>query len=339
MNSVLDYFISLQESQSADMNEQSVEMWNRRAEFWENARKKNQKGNERVVSAINYLEQKGLLDKNYDVADIGCGPGRFVAAFARHVHKVVGLDISDKMISHGMEHIQKEGLSNACLYVCDFQKLDIEKAGYKHAFDLVFSSMTPALHGMNGLMKSIDKFDTHFEVKFSTYAVPLIAGEIKRFLRDDGMVKVSRTLKENGIRIKRAAEMLAIRLGRDATLEELSAATELAREDIVMALEAGSEVESLHKTVFQKEGSEILLMDKIPSKKNESEHIVNQILLEQLLGELGEKERKLIELRYYEDKTQTQTAKLLDMSQVQVSRLEKKIIGSMRKHFVCRSHE
>lgn len=156
MNSVLDYFISLQESQSADMNEQSVEMWNRRAEFWENARKKNQKGNERVVSAINYLEQKGLLDKNYDVADIGCGPGRFVAAFARHVHKVVGLDISDKMISHGMEHIQKEGLSNACLYVCDFQKLDIEKAGYKHAFDLVFSSMTPALHGMNGLMKSIE---------------------------------------------------------------------------------------------------------------------------------------------------------------------------------------
>ena len=71
-------------------------------------------------------------------------------------HKVVGLDISDKMISHGMEHIQKEGLSNACLYVCDFQKLDIEKAGYKHAFDLVFSSMTPALHGMNGLMKSIE---------------------------------------------------------------------------------------------------------------------------------------------------------------------------------------
>ena len=193
--------------------------------------------------------------------------------------------------------------------------------------------------GTIGLMKSIDKFDTHFEVKFSTYAVPLIAGEIKRFLRDAGMVKVSRTLKENGIRIKRAAEMLAIQLGRDATLEELSAATELAREDIVMALEAGSEVESLHKTVFQKEGSEILLMDKIPSKKNESELIVNQILLEQLLGELGEKERKLIELRYFEDKTQTQTAKLLDMSQVQVSRLEKKIIGSMRKHFVCRSHE
>ena len=201
--------------------------------------------------------------------------------------------------------------------------------------------------GAIGVIKAVDNFNVNFEVKFSTYAVPVISGEIKRFLRDDGMVKVSRTLKENGIRIKRAAEMLAIRLGRDATLEELSAATELAREDIVMALEASSEVESLHKTVFQKEGSEILLMDKIPSKKNESEHIVNQILLEQLLGELGDfaesirwqKERKLIELRYFEDKTQTQTAKLLDMSQVQVSRLEKKIIGSMRHHFVCRSHE
>ena len=147
------------------------------------------------------------------------------------------------------------------------------------------------------MIKAVDNFNVNFEVKFSTYAVPVISGEIKRFLRDDGMVKVSRTLKENGIRIKRAAEMLAIQLGRDATLEELSAATELAREDIVMALEAGSEVESLHKTVFQKEGSEILLMDKIPSKKNESELIVNQILLEQLLGELGEKERKLIGTR------------------------------------------
>ena len=98
-----------------------------------------------------------------------------------------------------------------------------------------------------------------------------------------------------------------------------------------MALEAGNEVESLHKTVFQKEGSEILLMDRIPSEKNESEAVVNQLLLEQLLGELDEKERRLIELRYFEEKTQTQTAQMLEMSQVQVSRLEKRILGSMRK--------
>ena len=185
--------------------------------------------------------------------------------------------------------------------------------------------------GAIGLIKAVDNFNINFDVKFSTYAVPVISGEIKRFLRDDGMVKVSRTLKENGIRIRRAAENLAGSLGRDATLEELSAATELGREEIVLALEAGNEVESLHKTVFQKEGSEILLMDRIPSEKNESEVVVNRLLLEQLLDELDDKERRLIELRYFEEKTQTQTAQLLEMSQVQVSRLEKKILGSMRK--------
>ena len=185
--------------------------------------------------------------------------------------------------------------------------------------------------GAIGLIKAVDNFNLNYDVKFSTYAVPVISGEIKRFLRDDGMVKVSRTLKENGIRVRRAAESLAGRLGREATLEELSAATELGREEIVMALEAGNEVESLHTTVFQKEGSEILLMDRIPSEKNESEAVVNQLLLEQLLGELDEKERRLIELRYFEEKTQTQTAQMLEMSQVQVSRLEKRILGSMRK--------
>lgn len=185
--------------------------------------------------------------------------------------------------------------------------------------------------GAIGLIKAVDNFNMNFDVKFSTYAVPVISGEIKRFLRDDGMVKVSRTLKENGVRVRRAAENLAGRLGREATLEELSAATELGREDIVLALEAGNEVESLHKTVFQKEGSEILLMDRIPSEKNESETVVNRLLLEQLLDELDAKERRLIELRYFEEKTQTQTAQILDMSQVQVSRLEKRILGSMRK--------
>lgn len=185
--------------------------------------------------------------------------------------------------------------------------------------------------GAIGLIKAVDNFNINFEVKFSTYAVPMISGEIKRFLRDDGMVKVSRTLKENGVRVRRAAEALAGELGRDATLEEISAATELRKEDIVMALEAGNEVESLHKTVFQKEGSEILLMDRIPAEKNESETVVNQLLLEQLLKELTDKERRLIELRYFEEKTQVQTASLLGMSQVQVSRLEKRLLGSMRK--------
>ena len=137
MDSILDYFISLQESQPAELPERAIERWNKRADFWEDARKKKEKGDERVISAINYLDSKGLLEKNYDVADIGCGPGRFAAAFAKYVHKVVGLDISDKMVKHGMEHIQNEGLNNAILYTCNFQTLDIDKSGYTHAFDLV----------------------------------------------------------------------------------------------------------------------------------------------------------------------------------------------------------
>lgn len=185
--------------------------------------------------------------------------------------------------------------------------------------------------GAIGLIKAVDNFNMNFEVKFSTYAVPVISGEIKRFLRDDGMVKVSRTLKENGIRVRRVAEALAAELGRDATLEELSAATEMKREDIVLALEAGNEVESLHKTVYQKEGSEISLMERIPSEKDEAETVVNQLLLEQLLAELDEQEKKLIELRYFEEKTQTQIAEILGLSQVQVSRMEKRVLGNMRK--------
>lgn len=185
--------------------------------------------------------------------------------------------------------------------------------------------------GAIGLIKAVDKFNLNFDVKFSTYAVPLISGEIKRFLRDDGMVKVSRTLKENGIRVRRMAESLANEWGREATLEELCVATEMKKEDIVMALEAGNEVESLQKTVYQKEGSEISLMERIPSEKNETEEIVNQLLLEQLLEELEEKERRLIQLRYFEDKTQTQIAGILGMSQVQVSRMEKRVLFAMRE--------
>ena len=185
--------------------------------------------------------------------------------------------------------------------------------------------------GSIGLIKAVDNFNLDYDVKFSTYAVPLITGEIKRFLRDDGMVKVSRTLKENGYRIRREAEILAGRLGRDATLEELSAATELKKEDIVMALEAGNEVVSLHKTVYQKEGSE---MDRIPSERDESEAVLNRLMLDQLLTELEDRERRLIELRYFHDKTQMQVAELLEMNQVQVSRMEKKILRSMRQKFL-----
>lgn len=214
--------------------------------------------------------------------------------------------------------------------------------------------------GSIGLMKAIDKFDLSYDVKFSTYAVPMISGEIKRFLRDDGMVKVSRTLKENGWKVKQAADALSQELGREATLPEIAERSGLAPEDIVMALEANIEVESIYRSVYQSDGSEIYLVDQVVGNAGtatgrcisgadggsglgtarnlagacedfEKEKVLNHMLLTQLLGELSEKERELILLRYFQDKTQVEVAKRLGISQVQVSRLEKKILVRMRE--------
>lgn len=184
--------------------------------------------------------------------------------------------------------------------------------------------------GSIGLMKAIDKFDLSYEVKFSTYAVPMIAGEIKRFLRDDGMVKVSRAIKENGFKIKKASQQVTKQLGREATIEEISELTGLSPEDIVIALEANVEVESIYKSVYQSDGNEIYMVDRLPSGKDENEKILNHMLLEQLLAGLSEEEKRLISMRYFEDKTQVEVAKLLGISQVQVSRLEKRILLQMR---------
>lgn len=186
--------------------------------------------------------------------------------------------------------------------------------------------------GSIGLMKAIDKFDVSFEVKFSTYAVPMITGEIRRFLRDDGMIKVSRSLKESGAKMKQAREKLQLALGREPTLQELSEETGLPREEIVMALEANGEVESIYKTVSPADGKELCLADRIPQERDGHEILLNHMVLEQLLGELNETERHLIELRYYKERTQTQVAEEMGISQVQVSRLEKKILLGMRKN-------
>ncbi len=210
--------------------------------------------------------------------------------------------------------------------------------------------------GCIGLIKAIDHFDTSYQVKFSTYAVPMIAGEIKRFLRDDGMIKVSRTLKENGWKIKRAADHLSQQLGRNATIDEIAAATELTAEEIVLAMEANSEVDSIYRTVYQSEGKDITMIDQVIQPDGsgigyagtgsteygglvnqngalldmEKEKLLDRMLIRQLLDELEEKERTLIECRYFRDMTQTQVAKYLGISQVQVSRLEKKILRQMR---------
>lgn len=211
--------------------------------------------------------------------------------------------------------------------------------------------------GTIGLMKAIDKFDLSFQVKFSTYAVPLISGEIKRFLRDDGMVKVSRSLKENGWKINRVIEQKKREEGQDVTMQELMKETGLSQEEIVMAMEANIHVESIYKSVYQSDGSEIYLVDQVVAGRNggsvgveagngrdkkmtisgavedkEKEEVLNHMLLEQLLEELGDSERNLIKMRYFENMTQVQVAKILGISQVQVSRTEKKILQGMRKH-------
>ena len=185
--------------------------------------------------------------------------------------------------------------------------------------------------GSIGLMKAIDKFNTTYEVRFSTYAVPMITGEIKRFLRDDGMIKVSRSLKENAARIRAAEGRLQKELGREVTLAELTGATGISREEIVMALEASVEVESIYRSIYQSDGNDICLADRLPENKDRNELLLNQMLLGQLLEQLEEMERELIEQRYFQDKTQAQVAQKLGISQVQVSRLEKKILLRLRK--------
>lgn len=186
--------------------------------------------------------------------------------------------------------------------------------------------------GVIGLIKSIDKFNTGYDVKFSTYAVPLITGEIKRFIRDDGMVKVSRTLKENGMRVKYARERLSNQLNREPTISEVAGEAALSVEEVVLAMEANVQVESIYKSVYQNDGNEIFMVDQLADEKqSEQEAILNHLVVRQLIGDLSQKEQTLIRLRYYQDKTQTEVAKALGISQVQVSRMEKKILLGMRQ--------
>ena len=186
--------------------------------------------------------------------------------------------------------------------------------------------------GSIGLLKAVDKFDTSFEVKFSTYAIPMIIGEIRRYLRDTGIIKVSRSLKESQYRVFKIREDLEKKLGREPSVTELAEAAEISLEELNIVLEAGAEVESLHKTIYQGEGTELSLLDKIPEKENRQEKLLDKVLLEELLGRLEAEERKLIYMRYFQEMTQTEIARQLHISQVQVSRMEKRILKKLKKH-------
>lgn len=185
--------------------------------------------------------------------------------------------------------------------------------------------------GVIGLMKAIDRFDLSFEVKFSTYAVPLITGEIKRFFRDDGPVKISRGIKEQAYKVQRARETLQGRLGAEPTLMELVAETGLTLDEVIVAMEASGPVESLYAPAYGEEKESGYLVDTIKSTDNGEEKMLNHMLVGSLLDTLDDKERAIIVHRYYENKTQTQVAQMLGMSQVQVSRMEKKLLLHMRK--------
>ncbi|HET7522431.1 MAG TPA: RNA polymerase sporulation sigma factor SigF [Bacillales bacterium] len=182
--------------------------------------------------------------------------------------------------------------------------------------------------GCIGLLKSVDKFDLSYDVKFSTYAVPMIIGEIQRFIRDDGTVKVSRSLKETGNKIRRKKDELSKTLGRDPTVTEIAEALDLLPEDVVMAQEAVRSPSSIHETVYENDGDPITLLDQMADDSQGK--WFDKIALKEAVRHLNERERLIVYLRYYKDQTQSEVAERLGISQVQVSRLEKKILVQIK---------
>ena len=185
--------------------------------------------------------------------------------------------------------------------------------------------------GSIGLLKAVDHFNPEFDVKFSTYAVPMIIGEIKRFLRDDGILKVSRSIKENQYKICKMREELEKKLGREPDLRELSDAMDMPMEELAMTLESAAEVDSIYKTVYQGDGTDLQLVDRLPEKEDRHEKLLNRIFLEEILEKLEGEEKRLIVFRYFQDMTQTEVAKKMGMSQVQISRMEKRILKKLRE--------
>lgn len=186
--------------------------------------------------------------------------------------------------------------------------------------------------GCIGFIKSIKRFDTNFEVKLSTYAVPYMIGEIKRFIRDDGPIKVSRSIRELGIKIRELQKIYLMKKGREIKIEEIEEELKVTKEDISLALEISKGVESLESATYinNKDGNQINLIEKISTDKNEEEMITNKLAVKELIDGLKQDEKEVIMLRFFKDKTQTQVAKILGVSQVQVSRIERRVLGQMK---------
>ena len=188
--------------------------------------------------------------------------------------------------------------------------------------------------GAIGLIKAINKFDTSYDVEFSTYAVPMIIGEIRRFLRDDGLIKVSRSLKETANTAKSAAEKIRLTMGREATISEISQMINCNENDVLLSFEATQPTESLYRTVYDGENSPILLIDKLHCQDSNEDRLIMSVALRQAIEDLPAKERQILLLRYYKEKTQSEVAKIMGVSQVQISRIEKKLLNTLKKN-IC----
>lgn len=174
--------------------------------------------------------------------------------------------------------------------------------------------------GVIGLIKAIDRFDRSYGVKFSTYAVPVISGEIKKFFREDGLIKVSRKIKEDGIKIRRFIKDYESRYGKTPTMSEIKCMTDMREDEIILALEAGEEIQSIYDESYQW----------ICTCEDTNEQVLDRMVLGQLMQMLSDVERKVIIMRYFEEITQAEIARRLSMSQVQVSRMEKRILQRWR---------
>ncbi|NLM21863.1 MAG: RNA polymerase sporulation sigma factor SigF [Peptococcaceae bacterium] len=185
--------------------------------------------------------------------------------------------------------------------------------------------------GTIGLIKAIDKFDFSYGVKFSTYAVPMIIGEIRRFLRDDHPIKVPRSYKELVYKINRSREKLAVKLKRDPTIKEIAADIGVESEDVIMALEAVQSPSSIYDTLYQDDSDPIYVLDQLCVEKENSPIWFENIALKEVLDKLPAREKKVLMLRFFEDKTQSEIAKVMNLSQVQISRIERAALHRLRQ--------
>ena len=186
-----------------------------------------------------------------------------------------------------------------------------------------------------GFIKSIKRFDTSLNLRLSTYAVPYIMGEIKRFIRDDGPIKVSRSLKELSAKIKEIQREYLCKKGKEMNILEISKVLKVPKEEIAMALEAENPIESINEENYENNNQGETKISKISNGKDETAELIDKMCINNMISDLKEREKQIILLRYYRGKTQTEIAKMLGVTQVQISRIEKKILEDMKEKLTC----